>query len=116
MIGKRPGCAMIDKNQSAFWAENSPAPPQFWAKLRFINAFGMVRQGELEKRDFKNNTFKAGMYMKTNKPRSRCPEKIRHLRLSFGHFRQTGGNLAGKSGSAMAICNFNLVLHGFSCA
>jgi DNA-binding NarL/FixJ family response regulator len=50
------------------------------------------------KKRFKKNTFEAGMYMKTNKARTKCPQKVGHLRLRFGHFRQTNTDFAEISG------------------
>jgi hypothetical protein len=37
---------------------------------RLINAFEKVRQGVLQKKEIKNKTIKAAMYMKTNKYRT----------------------------------------------
>jgi hypothetical protein len=48
---------------------------------RLINAFGKVRQGILREKEIKKNTFKAGMYMKTNNSKTNCPEKIGHFCL-----------------------------------
>jgi len=50
--------------------------------------------GNTGKQKNKKSTFKAGMCMKTNKTRTKCPEKIRHFCLSFGHFRLTDLNFA----------------------
>jgi len=50
--------------------------------------------GNTSKKKLKINTFEAGMYMKTNKTWTKCPEKVGHLRLSFGHFRLTDTNFA----------------------
>ena len=102
---KRTGCVIIDKNQSAFWAENS----RILAIVGEVAPDQRPREGPaggLEKKEIKKNTFKAGMYVKTNRIMTKCPEKFRHLRLSFGHFRQSDVNFAGKSGSATTICKF----------
>ena len=48
--------------------------------------------GKTAKTEIKISTFEAGMCMKTNKSRTKCPEKFGHLRLSFGHFRLTDTN------------------------
>ena len=50
--------------------------------------------GKTGKQKNKKSTFKAGMCMKTNKTRTKCPEKVGHLRLRFGHFRLTDMNFA----------------------
>jgi hypothetical protein len=54
----------------------------------------MPSPGGAPERDFNKNTFKAGMYMKTNNYKTNCPEKVGHLCLRFGHFRLTAINLA----------------------
>ena|SRR5271157_2543577 len=58
-----------------------------------INAFGKVRQG-IQGENLKIFTFEAGMCMKTNKTMTKCPKKIGHFCLSFGHFRRTDTNFA----------------------
>jgi len=65
---------------------------------RLINAFGNVRKGILQENNLNIFTFKAGMYMKTNRIMTKCPEKNGYFRLSFGHFRQTDTNFAGIPG------------------
>src|SRR5271165_3392065 len=50
--------------------------------------------GNTAKKDFKIYTFEAGMCMKTNKSKTKCPKRFGHLRLSFGHFRLTDTNFA----------------------
>ena len=64
--------------------------------------------GNTAKQKYKKSTFKAGMCMKTNKTRTKCPEKIRHFCLSFGHFRLTDTNFAEKCGFVVTICQLNL--------
>jgi hypothetical protein len=46
------------------------------------------------KKILNKNTFEAGIYMKTNKYLTKCPEKIGHLCLRFGHFRLSETNFA----------------------
>ena len=66
----------------------------FRQMCRLINAFGKVRRRERQKKEIKKNTFEAGMCMKTNKYTTKCPEKIGHLCLRFGHLRLTDTNFA----------------------
>jgi len=70
---------------------------------RLINALEKVRQGVLQKKEIKKDAIKAAMYMKTNKTLTKCPAKVGHLRLRFGHLRLTDTNFSGKSGFVMAI-------------
>jgi hypothetical protein len=49
----------------------------FRRMCRLINAFGKVRRGELQEKNFKINTFEAGICMKTNEYLTNCPENIR---------------------------------------
>jgi hypothetical protein len=73
-------------------------------KCRLFNAFGMVRQGILQEIEIKINTFKAGMSMKTNNSLTKCPKKVGHFCITFGHFRRSDTNFAEKSGLVRAIC------------
>ena len=66
----------------------------FRRMCRLINAFGNVRKRKLRKKILKIYTFEAGMYMKTNKIMTKCPKKVGHFCLSFGHFRLTDTNSA----------------------
>jgi hypothetical protein len=66
----------------------------FRRMCRLINAFGKVRRGTLQEKNLNKNTLEAGIYMKTNKSRTKCPEKIGHLCLRFGHFCLTDTNFA----------------------
>jgi hypothetical protein len=76
--------------------KDSPAMKDFNFRrmCRLINAFGKVRRGILQEKDFEKNTFEAGICLKTNKSMTICPEKIGHLCLRFGHFRLTDTNFA----------------------
>jgi hypothetical protein len=66
----------------------------FRRMCRLINAFGRVRRGILQEKNLKQNTFEAGICMKTNKSMTKCPEKTGHLCLRFGHFRLTNASFA----------------------
>jgi hypothetical protein len=61
--------------------------------------------GGTGKKDLKIITFKAGMYMKTNKSRTKCMKRNGHFRLSFGHFRQTDTNSAEIRGELRVAYN-----------
>src|SRR5208283_4697493 len=54
----------------------------------------MLSAGILRKKILKIYTFEAGMCMKTNKIMTKCPKKVGHFCLSFGHFRLTDTNSA----------------------
>jgi hypothetical protein len=69
----------------------------FRRMCRLINAFGKVRRGILQEKDFNKNTCEAGICMKTNKLMTKCPEKIGHLCIRFGHFRLTDRSFAEKA-------------------
>jgi hypothetical protein len=62
--------------------------------------------GDTTKKDFKKYTFKAGMCMKTNKTRTKCPKKV-------GHLRQTDTRFAENRALVTTICRFNLLFCGF---
>jgi len=64
--------------------------------------------GHTPKKDFKNDTIKAGMYMKTNKMLTKCPAKSRTFKFNRHDFCR-------KERLSTAICHFNLVFHGFCC-
>jgi hypothetical protein len=87
--------------------------PEVWRMCFLINALEKVREGDLQKKDFKINTSEAGMCMKTNKSRTKCLEKVGHLCLRFGHLRRTDTNFAENNAFVTRICRFNLVFHGF---
>ena len=57
------------------------------ADLRLINALGKVRQGALEKKML-NNTFEAGMCMKTKDRKTQCPNRNRLIVPRFRHLRR----------------------------
>ena len=62
-----------------------------------VPPYQRFREGQVgirQKMILKIFTFEAGMCMKTNKTRTKCPEQIGHSCLSFGHFRLTDTNLA----------------------
>jgi len=62
--------------------------------------------GTLEKKILKQNTFEAGICMKTNKSMTKCPTQSGHLCLRFGHFCLTETNFAEIRGEfAVAINN-----------
>ena len=65
--------------------------------------------GGTAKKQIKKNTFKAGMCMKTNESKTKCPKK-------FGHLSLNNTNFAEKNGLVTTICKFNFVFPGFFCA
>jgi hypothetical protein len=51
--------------------------------------------------------------MKTNKTQTKCLEKVGHLRLRFGHLRQTDTSFAENNGFVMTVWQLNWFFNGF---
>jgi hypothetical protein len=76
---------------------------------RFATVSPYILEGSTRntaRKDFKKDTFKAGMCMKTNKTWTKCPEKSRTFTANRPHFCKNRSLVA-------AICHFNLVFQGF---
>jgi hypothetical protein len=70
-VESKPEFAKVHRHE--FTAANAPAGSTPEAGV--TPAVTQSRQGS--KKDVRKNTFEAGMYMKTNKSRTQCPEKSR---------------------------------------
>ena len=60
-----------------------------------------------------NNTFEAGMSMKTKERKTQCPKKIRLLGLNFRHLRRTDTHFAGNCCFWTTVCRINSAFRGF---